>query len=66
MVTVHIKENSKQAKALLEMLRTFSFVEFEENPRYNSETEKVIEDARSGKGIIHTESHEDLMAKLRS
>ena len=27
MVTLKIKENSKQAKAVLEMLKTFSFVE---------------------------------------
>lgn len=49
MVTVKIKENSKQAKALLEMLKTFSFVEIVEKPRYNAETEKAIKDVRAGK-----------------
>ena len=28
MVTIKVKENSKQAKAIIEMLKTFSFVEF--------------------------------------
>ncbi len=50
MVTIRIKENSKQAKALIEMLKTFPFVEFKEEPdRYNEETEKAIRDAREGK-----------------
>jgi hypothetical protein len=29
MVTIKIKENSKQAKAVIEMLKTFSFVEIQ-------------------------------------
>lgn len=66
MVTVKIKENSKEAIALLEYLKSLSFVEVEEKPRYNATTEKVIKDARAGKGLIRTESHEDLMEKLRS
>lgn len=49
MVTVHINEKSKQAKALIEMLKTFSFVEIEEKPRYNEETEQALKDARAGK-----------------
>ena len=28
MVTIRLKENSKQAKAVIEMLKTFDFVEF--------------------------------------
>lgn len=32
MVTINIKENSKQAKAVLEMLKTFAFVEVVEKP----------------------------------
>jgi hypothetical protein len=32
MVTIKIKENSKQAKAVLEMLKTFAFVEIVTNP----------------------------------
>ncbi|REE05778.1 hypothetical protein [Marinoscillum furvescens] len=66
MVTVHINEKSKQAKALIEMLKTFSFVEIEEKPRYNEETEQAIKEAKAGKNLIQTKSHEDLMEKLRS
>jgi hypothetical protein len=49
MVTVRIDDKSKQAKALIEMLKTFSFVEIEDKPRYNEETEQAIQDARAGK-----------------
>lgn len=58
MVTVTIKEQSKQARAVVEMLKTFPFVEFKESskkitstqkPRYNTATEKAIKDARKGK-----------------
>lgn len=66
MITVKIKENSKEASALLEYLRSLSFVEIQEKPRYNATTEKVIKEAREGKGLIHTESHADLMEKLRT
>ncbi len=49
MVTVRINDKSKQAKALIEMLKTFAFVEIDELPRYNEETEKAIREAREGK-----------------
>ena len=67
MVTVQIKENSKQARALVEMLKTFSFVEFvEEKPRYNKETEKAIRDAREGRNMESADSVKDLFNKLNS
>ncbi|MEQ9297193.1 MAG: hypothetical protein RIF33_01450 [Cyclobacteriaceae bacterium] len=66
MVTVHIDDKTEQAKAIVEMLKTFAFADVEEPPRYNEETEQAIRDVRAGKGLIHTESHEDLMGKLRS
>lgn len=47
-VTLKIDKRSKQAKAVLEMLKTFDFVKFEE-PRYNKETEDAIKEAKSGK-----------------
>lgn len=65
MVTVHIKENSKQAKALLEMLKTFSFVEIEEKPRYNEETERAIADVRAGRNIIKAKNAKDLLKTLK-
>lgn len=49
MITVRINDKSKQAKALIEMLKTFSFVEIEEKPRYNEETEQAIRDVRAVK-----------------
>lgn len=66
MVTVTIKEDSKQAKALIAMLRTFSFVEVHEQSNFNSDTVKAIEDAKMGTGITKTTDHADLMQKLRS
>jgi hypothetical protein len=66
MVTVKIKENSKQAKAVVEMLRTFSFVEIVEKPRYNAETEKAIADVRAGRGLHKTKSVDDLMKQLKA
>jgi hypothetical protein len=66
MVTVKIKENSKQAKAVVEMLRTFSFVEIVEKPRYNAETEKAISDMRAGRGIHRAKNVDDLFKKLNA
>lgn len=47
-ITVKIDKRSKQAKDVLEMLKTFDFVKFEE-PRYNKETENAIKEVKSGK-----------------
>lgn len=47
-ITVRINKQSKQAKAVVEMLKTFDFVKFEK-PRYNKETEHAIEEVKSGK-----------------
>lgn len=65
MVTVRIKENSKQAKALIAMLKTFPFVEFNDEPdRYNAETEKAIRDARAGKGMHKVKNAKELFKEL--
>jgi len=54
MVTVKIKDNSKQAKLLLEYLKCFSFVEFvaNEGNKSSSKEEKqaVIQACRTDKG----------------
>lgn len=64
---IKIDSRSKAAKLFLEFVRTLPFAKIEETERvFNAETEKAIEEARSGKGIIKTDSHEDLMEKLRS
>ena len=40
MITVNIKENSKQAKIVIEMLKTFDFVDFPAN-NSNEPTKKM-------------------------
>ncbi len=47
-ITVKIDKRTKQAKAVVEMLKTFDFVKFEK-PRYNKETEKAVKEAKAGK-----------------
>lgn len=66
MVTVRIKEDSKMAKAIIAMLRELPFVEFEKEKKYNAETEKAMQDARAGKGIIKAKNVSELMKKLTS
>lgn len=66
MVIVKIKENSKQAKAVIAMLKTFPFVEIDDEPnRYNDETEKAIRDARARKNMISAKNAEELLKKLK-
>lgn len=45
------------------MLRTFSFVEVEEEQRYNAKTEKAIQEVRKGK-VVKAENSEDLFKQL--
>ncbi len=61
MVTIKVKENSKQAKAIIEMLKTFSFVEFvneskkEKSPYDPKFVEKVLKaqkEITTGKTLI--------------
>jgi len=65
MVTITIKENNKQAKAIIEMLRTFSFVEIHENKKMNAKTEKSLKEAKEGK-VIRAKNTQELMKKLLS
>ena len=47
---IKIDPRKKEAKALLDYLKNLPFVELElEKPRYNAETEKAIQEARTGK-----------------
>lgn len=55
MVTIRVKENSKQAKAFMALAKTLSFVEFEENKTPNTETEKVFKDTDEGKDLSKIE-----------
>ncbi|MEM0541756.1 hypothetical protein WFZ85_03950 [Flavobacterium sp. j3] len=50
MVTVKIKDNSKQAKLLLEYIKGFSFVEFvtDRSTKSSSKQEKFLTDIENG------------------
>jgi len=53
--TIKIDERKKEAKALLEFLKNLPFVELDlEKPRYNTKTEKAINEARTGKTVKTT------------
>lgn len=66
MVYLRVKENSLQAKAFLEYIKTVPFVEIIEiGDIPNSETKKAIKDARNGK-LIYASNVEDLMKKLNT
>ncbi|HAH55010.1 MAG TPA: hypothetical protein DCM02_06920 [Flavobacterium sp.] len=50
-IVLKIDQHKKEAKALIEYLKNLPFVEIENmssKKRYNTETEKAINDARSG------------------
>jgi hypothetical protein len=49
MVTIKIKENSKQAKIVLEMLKTFSFVEVVSTELNNLKKEPVAKEIPASK-----------------
>jgi antitoxin component of RelBE/YafQ-DinJ toxin-antitoxin module len=58
---------SKVTKLFLEYIKTLSFAKVEDPEIiYNSETKKAIKEAREGKEIVKTNSHSDLMNKLRN
>lgn len=65
MVTITIKDDSKQAKALIEILRTFSFVEIQEEKMLNEKTLKSLKEAEEGK-VIRAKNSKELMKKLLS
>jgi hypothetical protein len=81
MVTIRIKENSKQAKAFLEFIKNLPFVEFVDTELGktttakkvypvsknipNSETAKAINEAKSGK-VYRSENINDLIKHLNS
>ncbi len=47
-ITIKIDKRSKQAKVFYEYLKTLPFIKLEE-PRYNKDTEKAIQEVKSGK-----------------
>lgn len=67
MVTITIKENSKQAKAVIEMLKAFDFVEFKESkvekPKKIKTTPKIaidisLEEEKKGKVNFYKNSND--------
>lgn len=67
-ITLKINEKSKKGKAFLEMTRAFfedsKDIQIIKTP--NAVTQKVIDDAKKGKGLTRTTNHKDLMQKLLS
>jgi hypothetical protein len=59
MVTITIKENSKQAKAVIEMLKTFDFVEIKE-----SKMSKQINTKAKSKSAIEISLEEEKKGKI--
>lgn len=57
MVTISIKEDSKQAKAFIELMRTLPFVQFHDTPYHPAFVKKVKDSYERDKRVrIETES----------
>lgn len=65
MVNIRITENSAQAKAIIELLKTMEFVEFISEQAVNETTLKAIGDAKKGK-VVKTKDTKDFFQKLNS
>lgn len=65
MVTITINDNSKQAKAIIEMLRAFRFVEIHEQKNFNTTTLKSLKEAKEGK-VTRAKNSKELIKKLLS
>lgn len=61
---VRIDSRSKAAKLLLEYIKTLPFVEVEEKPRYNAETEKAIAKAKKGMEVNRVKNSKELFKAL--
>lgn len=60
MVTITIKETTKQAKAIIELLRTMPFVEIHEKDELHPLTLKSIKEGK----VIKAKNTKELMKKL--
>ncbi len=64
-VVLRIDEKSEGAKLLLAYVKTLPFVSIQgEGKMLNAETEKVIADARKGKGVTRVKNYKNLVAQL--
>ena len=71
MVYLKVKENSAQAKAIINMLKTFDFVEFIEEPKPktkmpNKTTQKALQELKNNKNLKRFKSVDSLMKDLNS
>jgi hypothetical protein len=65
MVTITLNDKTKEAKAILEMLRAFSFVTIHDQSSFNSETLASLSEKKRGK-LIKANNVDELMKKLTS
>lgn len=65
MVSITLNNKSKEAKAILEMLKAFSFVHIHEQTNFNSRTISSLKEKKEGK-IIKAKNSKELMNKLLS
>ncbi len=63
MITISIKENSKQAKNLIEYLKSLPFVIIHEDKKPNATTLKAIKEVEEGK-VHKTKGKADFFNKL--
>lgn len=66
-ITIKFDQRKKETKALLEYLKSLPYIEISlEKTRYNLETEKAIQEAKNGIGVVDAENVADLFKKLNS
>lgn len=66
-ITIKIDERMKAGRVFLDFIKTLPFVTIqEESKQFNAETEEAIKNIESGKGLVKTTSHSDLMEKLNA
>lgn len=65
MIYLRIKENSPQAKAIIDLLKTMDFVEFVSEKTAKETTLAAISEANSGK-VTKAKNTKDMFKKLNS
>jgi hypothetical protein len=66
-IRIKLDYRKQEAKALLAYLNELPFVKVQnKKPRFNAETEKAIQDAKTGIGLTTVENVVDLFQKLES
>ncbi|MCC7332734.1 MAG: hypothetical protein IT232_09015 [Flavobacteriales bacterium] len=72
-ITLKINDNTAMGKSFLAFLKNLvakdksvEIVTKEEKNRYNTETEKAINEARAGKNLIKAKNVDELFKKLRA